>query len=480
MEDDEYGTFLDKPPSVAARSPHDSPQKWLMLALLSLLSGVNQGICYSYAPIASIAETRWQQELHSTELITVYFVSYIPCSFVGSWLMDKKGLRYGVLLGAALQALGASVRYAATFASSVTLEVQVTLVGQLLASIAMPFMVNSPPVLSANWFLPSQRATSTSIAVNANAMGTAFIYLIAPFVVHSVDAIPAWNLYFAVVATASFVASYMFFRSFPLSIEKRGETESIVSDVQLHEEYDWKQWGNAFLHRGFWHTLFAFSIAECIVNAMSALLGKFLSTEGFSKSQIGLIGAAFIVSSLVGSQIISSYVDQRRNHQQATLVCVGLTALFLATFKLTLAEAGTWVTLSTLMALGAFLGPVQPIVLELGVECAFPTSEATVAALQQLCGNFLSAVLVPGLSVLRRRFTDQSGHVPVKYFYASPEWIMVFMLSMTFVIFCIYDGEYKRFDHEARKHPDYRPSAASFGIRESFEPLEPLLNERRH
>ncbi|TMW59752.1 hypothetical protein Poli38472_004821 [Pythium oligandrum] len=467
MEDDgDYGTFMGRQDKHAPLlgAPATNSRKWLMVGILSVLTAVNQGICYSYAPIASIAETRWEQKLHSTELITVYFVSYIPCSFFGSWLMDKKGLRYGVLLGGFLQALGAFVRYFATFSSSVAVEAYVTLFGQVLASIAMPFMVNSPPVLSANWFPPSLRATSTSIAVNANAMGTAFIYITAPFVVHSADSIPAWNLAVAIVAMLSFVVAIFFFRSFPSPTH--GEAESVISDVQLHEEYDWTQWANAFLHRGFWHTVVAFSVAECIVNAMSALLGKFLATEGFSKIEIGIIGAAFIVSSLVGSQIISRHVDEQRNHQLALQVCLVLTAVFLAAFKATLSIGDTWVTLGSLMIVGAFLGPLQPIVLELGVECAFPTSEATVAALQQLCGNFLSAILVPGMSVLRRSHTDATGHVPAKYFYATPEWVMVAMLLLTFIIFCFYNGEYKRFNHEAIFSPKSRASST---------PSEPAL-----
>ncbi|KAG2513461.1 hypothetical protein JM16_007971 [Phytophthora kernoviae] len=180
----------------------DSRQKWFMLAILSVLSALNQGICFSYAPIASIVEERWEQRIHSTELITVYFITYIPCSFVGSWIMDKKGLRFGVLLGGFLQALGASLRYFAC-AFEPTGEAYVTLLGQILASIAMPFMVNSPAVLSANWFPPSMRATSTSVAVNANAMGTAFVYLTAPFIVLSSDEVPYWNLYVALVAIAT-------------------------------------------------------------------------------------------------------------------------------------------------------------------------------------------------------------------------------------------------------------------------------------
>lgn len=373
-------------------------------------------------------------QIHSTELITVYFVSYIPCSFIGSWLMDKKGLRFGVLLGAFLQALGASLRYVASaIDASPDVEASLTLLGQVVASVAMPFMVNSPPVLSANWFSPSLRATSTSIAVNANALGIAFVYLSAPFIVRTSEEVIYWNLYIAIVAIAAAVFGWVFFHSFPSS--SHFETESITSDVQLRDEYDWKQWSNAFTHRGFWHTVVTFSVAECIVNAMSALLGKFLSSAGFSKAQIGVIGAAFIVSSLVGGQIISRLVDQKRNHITALQLCLFGTALSMTAFKLVPKTQAVFACVS-LMFLGAALGPIQPIVLELGVECAFPTSEATVAALQQLCGNFLSAILVPGLSILRRTHIDSSGHVPSKYFYASPELVMVFLIVFTIVVFC--------------------------------------------
>ncbi|EGZ08653.1 hypothetical protein PHYSODRAFT_524001 [Phytophthora sojae] len=400
-----------------------------MLAMLSVLSAINQGICYSYAPISSIVEDRWEQRLPSEHLITIFFISYIPCSFIGSWIMDRQGLRFGVLLGGFLQAVGAGLRY---FACSFDVgEVYVTLLGQVLASLAMPFMVNSPPLLSANWFPASQRTTSTSIAVNANAMGTAFVYLTAPFIVLSADDVPDWNLYVALVAVSSWAVAYFFFQSFPRS----GATASFASDIQLHDEYDWNQWTNAFTHSGFWHTVVVFSLAECVLNAMSALLGKFLSVAGFSKAEIGVVGATFIVSSLVGGQVISQYVDRKRNHKTALQVCLWMTAIALSAFRL-VPKVEVDASLISLLLLGAVLGPNQPIVLELGVECAFPTSEATVAALQQLCGNFLSAVMVPGLSMLRRTHVDEGGHVPTRYFYACPEWIMVVMTTGTFIAFC--------------------------------------------
>ena len=39
--------------------PKKDAKRWYMLALLSLFSGLNQAICYAYAPVATRAETLW-------------------------------------------------------------------------------------------------------------------------------------------------------------------------------------------------------------------------------------------------------------------------------------------------------------------------------------------------------------------------------------------------------------------------------------
>uniref|UniRef100_H3GX45 Major facilitator superfamily (MFS) profile domain-containing protein n=1 Tax=Phytophthora ramorum TaxID=164328 RepID=H3GX45_PHYRM len=413
----------EKPP------PNSSNAKWFMLAILSVLSATNQAICYSYAPIDSIVEQRWKQRIRSEHLITIYFISYIPCSFLGSWIIDKQGLRFGVLLGGLLQAIGASLRYFAC-AFDPLKEVYMTLLGQLLASFAMPFMVNSVAVLSANWFPLSMRATATSIAVNANALGTALVYLTAPFLVFSSDEVPDYNLYLALEAGGIWVLALVFFRSFP---KKSNADRSPKS--HLGDDYDWSQWTSAFSHSGFWHTVVAFSLAECVLNAMCALLTKFLSAANFSTAQIGVFGAVFIISSLVGSQVISHYVDKKRCHKLALLLCLLLMAVGIALFRL-VPKVEIHATLLSLLFLGFVLGPVQPISLELGVECAYPTSAATVAALQQLCGNFLSAIVVPSLSALLQKHLSATGNETSTYIYSSPEWILVLMTMTTFMIFC--------------------------------------------
>lgn len=43
-------------------------------------------------------------------LITVYFVTYIPLTFPSSWLVHKLGFQRSLLLGSAIQTVGAGLR----------------------------------------------------------------------------------------------------------------------------------------------------------------------------------------------------------------------------------------------------------------------------------------------------------------------------------------------------------------------------------
>ncbi|DAZ94493.1 TPA: hypothetical protein N0F65_003427 [Lagenidium giganteum] len=144
-EEDEYGTFEATPASplaqqpVTASGPCSSNRKWFMVAILSILTCLNQMICFSFAPVATIAEQRWNQAVDASDMITVSLVVYVPCAFLGSWFMDKYGLRAGLVTGGFVQAMGSTLRYLACFLSPRS-EATVTLFGQLLAATAAPFM----------------------------------------------------------------------------------------------------------------------------------------------------------------------------------------------------------------------------------------------------------------------------------------------------------------------------------------------------
>ncbi|CAK4691121.1 unnamed protein product [Aphanomyces euteiches] len=407
--------------------------KWTMVSILSLLSCLNQAICYTYAPVSHMAEANWNNQIRCTTLITIYFIAYIPFAFVGSWIMDKKGLRFGVLLGAALQALGASLRYVAEIEPSAKLLWLVG--GQTLSAIAMPFMVNSPPMLSALWFPPHQRAMATSIAVNCNQLGIALVYIICPLFVSTQTDVVDWTAFIAVFSVAAFALAWCFFKA----------SSKFIKD---EASYDWNQWLSAFHHDGFALTVFVFAVAETVTNVLSSLLNHLLNGDVFTKAQKGLIGAAFIISALVGGQIVSAYIDGTRLHKQSLIACLFVTGLSLLAFQVAASSAFNGqiiVTMGCLMLAGLFLGPLQPISLELGVECAHPTTEATVAALQQLCGNLLSALLVPALGAIQHTAEEfPAAETSWLGYLITPPSVLSMFAFVAALLFCTFRGQFKR------------------------------------
>ena len=337
-----------------------------------------------------------------------------------------------MIVGGSLQALGAIIRWVGPAPHRESYMYAV--VGQIIASLGMPFMVNSPSLLSSIWFPSNERALSTSTSVNANALGIALAYFGAPLFVQIDDDIVVWEGIIALLSVVALLCTMVFFEESPNLSPGKGMLLNLSSD------YDWKQWIRAFHYPGFTTTVICFSVSECLLNGFSSLLNKFLVPVGFSKTHVGIVGGLFIISALVGSQIVCRHVDKTRAFTSTTQACLWGSIISLAAFKLSMAYPGEVNTFLALMATGFFVGPLQALVLELGVECAHPTSEATVAALQQLCGNLLSAIMVPLMSQLHHNYKDKSsGHVPDIYFYACPEWIMVFLLAISLVPFlCLY------------------------------------------
>ena len=89
--------------------------------------------------------------------------------FPATTLFEQRGLRVGLLVGAALNALGAVLRWQGADSRSFL----TAFVGQTICSAAQCFTLGVPPMLAAAWFGPQERARATSIGVLSNQLGGA-------------------------------------------------------------------------------------------------------------------------------------------------------------------------------------------------------------------------------------------------------------------------------------------------------------------
>lgn len=63
-----------------ATSREPDQKRWGMLLILSLLSGLNQAICYTYAPVATLFEQHWHGRVRCFFLF-LSFAKQFVCSY---------------------------------------------------------------------------------------------------------------------------------------------------------------------------------------------------------------------------------------------------------------------------------------------------------------------------------------------------------------------------------------------------------------
>ena len=99
-----------------------------------------------------------------------------------------------------------------------------------------------------------------------------------------------------------------------------------------------------------------------------------------------------------------------------------------------------WLVLLSLLGVGATLGPVQPINAELAVEVTYPADENAIEAVQQLCGNLFSALLVPVCEYAALYDLDFMG----KGDFRGDSIVVLLLLLFTSVYYLSFNAPLKR------------------------------------
>ena len=162
--------------------------RWIVLFSFCLISGLNAFHWITYSIIQDVVIVFYNQSLPQDPAAQydavnwfsmVYMLCYIPLVFPAMFLLDRKGLRLSVLLGALLTAVGSCVKIAGIRPDLFL----VAMFGQTICAVAQSFTLGVPARLSALWFGPTEIATATSIGVFGNQLGAAIGFLVPPYVV---------------------------------------------------------------------------------------------------------------------------------------------------------------------------------------------------------------------------------------------------------------------------------------------------------
>ncbi|KAJ8600698.1 hypothetical protein CTAYLR_008321 [Chrysophaeum taylorii] len=366
--------------------------RWGQLGMLSLLALISDWVCFATAAVPS--EFKAATGMSSASLIDLFLASNVVSCFLYTDVSRVLGLRKSTVLAAGLMAAGCALR-AGLFADR-----GATILGTALVGVAQPFFQCAPPLLSAVWFSSTERSLATATALNANQLGIAAAFVVGGLMRSDLE------LYFGTICVASVLAlglAAAFCRDKPPTPPTASAAAKTLANRRPELTFH-KSLSTLLDSDNFLAALAAFVASIGVTNVVSAFAGDALDRAGCGSAHVASIGAAFQVAIVLGGVGLGAYVDKTKSYKDTTLACLGTALGLVALLGVACGydrQLPATLVVTAILALGAVVGPVQPINAELAVEVSHPFDENAVEAAQQLAGNLASALLVPAYQAAR-------------------------------------------------------------------------------
>ncbi|XP_054096198.2 choline/ethanolamine transporter FLVCR2 isoform X2 [Callithrix jacchus] len=161
-----------------------SRRRWAVVLVFSCYSMCNAFQWIQYSSINNIFMHFYGVSAFAIDWLSMcYMLTYIPLLLPVAWLLEKFGLRTIALTGSALNCLGAWVK----LGSLRPHLFPVTVVGQLICSVAQVFILGMPSRIASVWFGANEVSTACSVAVFGNQLGIAIGFLVPPVLVPNIE-----------------------------------------------------------------------------------------------------------------------------------------------------------------------------------------------------------------------------------------------------------------------------------------------------
>ena len=356
-----------------------SPRRWLVLAVFALVNLTIQTLWIAYAPIThQSAQFYGTSDLGIGVLAMSFMAAYLPLSIPASWVIDTKGFKFGVGVGAVLMAIFGPLRGLA--GNNYVLALLCT----CMLAAAQPFMLNAWTKCAALWFPQEERATAVGVITLANLIGAGVGMALTPELLKSMS-IDSIQLAYGIAAAVTSVLFLLFAKERPPGVVE--ESRALMLDGLK----------SSLKQRSFLIFLGVFFVTMGVFNGITTWIEGIVRPRGFNEEQAGTLGALVLLGGLFGAVIISMISDKQRKRRFYIVLGLmmgapGVLGVAFARDMITLCASGMW--------LGFWLTSTVPIGMQYAAEITRPTPEGTSSGLIQLIGQG-SVVFVFGMEATK-------------------------------------------------------------------------------
>ena len=360
------------------------PYRWVVLLAFMAIVAVNQLLWISFAPITSQAITFYGVSDLSIGLLSLIFmVVYIFVTFPASWVIDTRGIRVAVGIGAALTGLFGLFR--GLVASNYTW----VLIAQIGIAIGQPFILNAVTTVAARWFSIEERATAAGLGSLAIYIGILTGLALTPYLALR-SGIPGMLLTYGIV---SIVAMLIFF----ILAKERPPTPPCPPD-QEERSLVTEGLSKMIRQRDFILLMVIFFVGLGAFNAVTTWIEEILNPRGFSITQAGNAGGAMILGGIIGAVVMPLLSDHYR--KRTPFLIIAVVGATLGLIGITFVTSN-WFLLATSFVFGFFLLSAGPLGFQYGAEITYPAPEGTSNGLLLLMGQVSGIAFIIGMDAFK-------------------------------------------------------------------------------
>ncbi len=146
-----------------------------VFSLCSMANAITWILC---SPI-SVQLTHYYEvsQLYVDMVSLVYLITYVPFNFLAQFVLDRYQLYPGIFIGAVCTLVGSTLKIFLNHSFFYLL------LGNIVAGMGQPFIMNSPAKIAAVWFKSKNRIAATSIMSVSNIAGIGMGFVIPSFFV---------------------------------------------------------------------------------------------------------------------------------------------------------------------------------------------------------------------------------------------------------------------------------------------------------
>lgn len=404
-----------------------SPRRYLILFLLCISSCLSAYVWICFAPIQPTVSSLFEASALQINVISaIFYISYLPASILGTWLMERHGLRTTLVWGAGFNGACAILKWAGSIiaVSNPQAGYYTVLGGQILGSIGQPLIVNPVPRLSADWFGDKERDLATVISTQTNIFGQLLGSLLPPLIVSDAKSLQMMGLVQAVIGGVVLLVSVLFLKdrpdsppsastaaqwqerddrigtsNFPSRLVAAGASSGKVAAAFGHASsgHDalaimWKDSSALLRNRDFNLLNLGFSIATGMAWTLLTVESQLLSPCGYSDDVAGISGAALLALGIVVAFAAAPVMQRTRAYNLLQKVVMGLCAAA-TVFVLAVNRPGnSALVIGAWLILGAWIQPLLPLTLEHAAEMTYPVPADVSSAVLQTCANIVATI----------------------------------------------------------------------------------------